>query len=176
MHMRGKSRFFNGNVLSPSTKNLLDGHSVFRKNYGIEKFSALVGDFTTFCGNFSVPFWWKRSSRNTSVFEKFSDIGKISGYWGRVSQFSDESYNIWVLKTFVDENFCVSEVFPYRKRLRLRGWYHVFLSELVWLLLPEKIVEVPFSVLKTTDFEKLYAKQGKSPFLSEIFCLTVPQN
>ena len=111
MHMRGKSRFFNGNVLFPSTKNLVDGHSVFRKNYGIEKFSALVGDFTTFWGNFSVPFWWKRSSRNTSVFEKFSDIGKISGYWGRVSQFSDESYNLWVLKTFVDENFCVSEFF-----------------------------------------------------------------
>ena len=65
---------------------------------------------------------------------------------GTVSQTSDESFGLRVLKTFVEENFCVSEVFPCRETLRIRGRYHVFLTETFYLTILQNYAEGAFCV------------------------------
>ena len=78
-----------------------------------------VGNFLSHCGD--------KGRRGTLLYFRIFPVSKdFLGYLGRVQQSSVESFSLRLLKTFVEELFCVSELLPYRKFLRIRGRYHFF--------------------------------------------------
>ena len=64
-------------------------------------------------------------------------------------------------KNFVEEPFCVSENFCYRKMLGIReGGYQDFPSKTFCLTVPKIFVGEPFSVSLISGIEKFYAYEG----------------
>ena len=51
-----------------------------------------------------------------------------------------------VPKNFLEEHFCASESFGYRKILGIGGGYHDFLSEIFCLTVPKNFLGEPFCV------------------------------
>ena len=105
---KGGSRFSVDNFLSHSTEKNCRNNSVYRKTSGIEK---------TFCKGgslFSIDNFWSHRTeklrKGTLVFQKIFDILKISkdrrgvGYHDFVDFFC-----LTLPKTFVEEQFCVSQ-------------------------------------------------------------------
>ena len=99
--------------------------------------------------------------------------------------YHDFSFKIFcrrVPKTFVEESFCVSENFWYRKMLGIRegGWNHDFPSKLVCLTVPKKFVGEAFCVPEIFCYGKnLWIRDGGGgyhDFPSKNFCFTVPKN
>ena len=69
-----------------------------------------------------------------------------------------KNFCLTVPKNFVEEPFCVSESFGYRKTLCLRGFCHDFLSNFFCLTVPKNFVEEPFYAVfqKNSGSEKEY--------------------
>ena len=122
------------------------------------------GTSRLFVGNFLSHFG-EKSRRGTLLYlgnylisEKFLDIG--GGYHNfPIKNIISEYWKLSEMKTSVFLNF-----FPYRECLRLRRWYHVFLSELLWSLVTEKFVEVPFSVFKKPNSKNFMHSRGNRLF------------
>ena len=93
-----------------------------------------------------------------------------------------KNFCLTVPKKLVEEPFCVSENFGYRKISCLRGESHDFLSKIFCLPVPKNFVgERNPSVLFFRKFpvaKKLLDKRGRvsRDFPPKIFCLTVPKN
>ena len=82
---------------------------------------------------------------------------------------------------FVEDPFCVSEHFGYRKILCLRGGHHDFLSKICCLTVPKNFVGKPFGVSQNFWYGKiLWISRGRGgreyhDFPLKIFGLTVPK-
>ena len=84
-----------------------------------------------------------------------------------------------VPKNFVEEPFCVSENFWYRKRLGIRegGGYHDLPSKLFCLTVPNHLVEELFCVSESFGYRKILCLRGEyHNFRKKICCLTLPKN
>ena len=86
-------------------------------------------------------------------------------------------------KNFVEEPFCVSENFCYRKKLGIReregggGRYQDFPSKTFCLRVPKIFVGGHFRVSLISGIEKFYAYEGNiTIFYKKNCCLTVPKN
>ena len=98
-----------------------------------------------------------------------------------------KNFCLTVPKSFVEEPFCVSESFWYRKKImHKRGGggreYHDFLWKIFCLTVPKNFLEEPFCVSQNFWYrKKIMHKRGGGgreyhDFLWKIFCLTVPKN
>ena len=113
----------------------------------------------------------KNFPRGTPVFQKCYGV-----------EFFLDNRSITILSFFcltlpknsVEELFCVSECFGYRKTFCLRGEYHDFVSKNCCRTVLEKIVGTFWCIGKLRVSKKLLAK-GVSRFSVENFCLTVPK-
>ena len=91
------------------------------------------------------------------------------------------NFCLTVPKNFVEDLFCVSENFCYRKMLGIRdrgGGYQDFPSKTFCLTVPKNFVAEPFCVSQNFCYRKnLWIRGGREyhNFLSKIFCLTVPK-
>ena len=84
-----------------------------------------------------------------------------------------------VLKHFVEEPFCVSESFRYRKTLWITGEYHDFLSKICCFTVPRNFVGELVCVSETSCYRKSIPITGgreRHDFASQFFCFTVPKN
>ena len=94
--------------------------------------------------------------------------------WGRVTQTSVESFSLRVLKTSVEEPFCVSDLFPYRKKF-------THTREISGFSVGTMLSHSPLDFHRGTllRFRKSPASRifmhsrGYHVFLSQIFCLAV---
>ena len=78
-----------------------------------------------------------------------------------ISRFFIENLLPHSAKNFVEEPFCVSENFCYRKMLGIIGGVHqAFSSKTFCLTVPKTFVEEPFSVSLVSGIEKFYAYEG----------------
>ena len=90
-----------------------------------------------------------------------------------------------VPKHFVEEPFCVSENFWYRKLLRIRegggGGYYDFRSKFVCLAVPKHFIDENFCFRKIPISKNFMDRTrgeggGRSSIFCRIFCLTVPKH
>ena len=103
--------------------------------------------------------------RGTLVFQKCYGV---EFFWIiEVSRFS-LFFCLRLPKKFVEEPFCVSECFCYRKTLCLRGEYHDFVSKSCCLTVPKKNCWNNSVYWKTSGIEKTFCKGG-SWFSVDIF-------
>ena len=63
-------------------------------------------------------------------------------------------------KKIVEESFCVSFNFEYRKNFSIRGVFHDILSNIFSLTVPKKIVHESFSVSLISGIEFSHALEG----------------
>ena len=68
---------------------------------------------------------------------------------------------------FVEESFCVSERFGYRKKICLRGEYHNFLVKRCCLKVPKNFVGEPISLPLTSGVENFLLEMVMSRFSIE---------
>ena len=132
----------------------------------IEKIHASEGYITSFYRKFFVSQYGKTSWGNPSVlcFRKFpvaKFIDKRGG--GGYQHFPSKIFCLTVLKNFVEEPFCVSQVFWYRKMLGIRGGgHHDFPSKMFCLTVPNHFVEEPFCVSESFGNQKILSLRGEN--------------
>ena len=82
-------------------------------------------------------------------------------YANRYYDFPLKNLPLTVPKVFVEEPFCVSKNFCYRKMLGIKGGseYHDFLSKF-FVSVPKNFVGEPFSVSLISGVKNFYAYEG----------------
>ena len=90
----------------------------------IEKIHASEGYITSFYRKFFVSQYGKTSWGNPSVlcFRKFPVAKFMDKRGGGYQDFPSKIFCLTVLKNFVEEPLCVSQIFWYRKNLWIGGW------------------------------------------------------
>ena len=63
-------------------------------------------------------------------------------------------------KKIIEESFCVSLNFEYRKNFSIRGVFHDILSNFFCLTVPKKIGHESFGVSLISGIEKFHALEG----------------
>ena len=96
---------------------------------------------------------------------------------GRYHDFPWKLFCLTVPNHFVEEAFCISASFGYRKFLCPAGEYHDFVYKICCLAVPENFVGEPFCVSQNIKFlvsETFMDNRGEyTDFSSKNFCLTV---
>ena len=113
------------------------------------------------------------------VSKKFMDQeggGGVVEYY----DFPSKLFCLTVPKYFLEEPFCVSERFRYRKILWIRGEYQDFLPKICCFTVPRNFVGESICVSETSGYRSFWIKGGGGKecheFTSQIFCFTVPKN
>ena len=88
---------------------------------------------------------------------------------GGYHDFPSKLFCLTGLNHFVEELFCVSESFGYRKVLCLRGEYHDFLWKICCLTVPKNFVGEPFCFTKFLVSKNFMLTRVMSPFSVENF-------
>ena len=107
-------------------------------------------------------FWYQFSNSFYKSIPPLISVLYAKGY----NDFPLKNFRLTVPKNFVEEPFCVSENFWYRKNLWIRGGrgggkeHHDFLSKIFCLTVPKNFVGEPFSVSLISGIEKFYAYEG----------------
>ena len=101
---------------------------------------------------------------------------KVRDKRGREFHDFPSNYFVSVLNHLVEEFFCVSECFEYRKEVCLRGEHHDFLYKSCCLTVAKNFVAEPFCVSQKFWYRKRLEIKGGgqvSRFSVKLFCLTV---
>ena len=149
MPKRGISRFSIENLLSHSTEKFRRGDLLcftkflVSKNFMDKRGGEGGREYHDFMSKF-LSHSTEKFRRGTLVSENFwyrKMLGLRKGAGIRI--FRQNSF-VSAPNHFVEEPFCVSESFTYRKILCLRGEYHDFLKKICCLTVPKNFVEEPF--------------------------------
>ena len=144
---------------------------LFGKISGNEKFYGQTGGYDDFSVQFFLSqyrFFFRRGTllrfRRILVSENFMD--KRAG--GR--EYHNFPLKLFCLTVhFVEEHFCVSESFRYRKILWIRVEYHDCLSKICCFTVPKNFVGESFNFSEIWGAKKFMHKKGISLFSVEIF-------
>ena len=123
-HVSPSSFFF----VSQCPKNLLQNTSELQKFLGMKLFCSSEWGVSRFSVELFCLTVLKHSLGNTSLLQKYSVIEGFfasEGGGGVVSRFSVEIFCLTVPKNFFREHFGASEVFGYRRVLRIKEWGRV---------------------------------------------------
>ena len=107
---------------------------------------------------------------------------KRGGEGGECHDFSQKCFCLTVPNHFLEETFCVSESFGYRKCLCLRRDYPRFSMESLLSPVPKNFVEEPICVSQNFLYRKILGIRGGGDGVrvticrQNCFCLTVPSH
>ena len=127
------------------------------------------GNITIFCQKF-LSHSAKKFRRGTLLcFRKFlvsKNVRDKRG--GRYHDLPSKVFRLTVPNHLVEELFCVSESFGYRKILCLRGEYHDFRKKICCLTLPKNFVAEPFCVSQNFWYRKNLWIRGRGEGVSRL--------